>query len=134
MQRKACNFQRKGLKISPRGILCIGKGRSNQRAIVFKHTAKLDKGFLRVRHNVQCIGDNDNIKGLVSIRQMEHILHGKIQLGGKITPLCLRNHRCGGVGSLNVVGRTQEMLCHLPCAGGYLQNGFVPHSRAKQCI
>ena len=112
----------------------MGKGRSNQRAIVFKHTAKLDKGFLRVRHNVQCIGDNDNIKGLVSIRQMEHILHGKIQLGGKITLLCLRNHRCGGVGSLNVVGRTQEMFCHLPCAGGYLQNGFVPHSRAKQCI
>lgn len=66
----------------------MGKGRSNQRAIVFKHTTKLDKGFLRVRHNVQCIGDNDNIKGLVSIRQMEHILHGKIQLGGKITPLC----------------------------------------------
>lgn len=96
----------------------MGKGRSNQRAIVFKHTAKLDKGFLRVRHNVQCIGDNDNIKGLVSIRQMEHILHGKIQLGGKITPLCLRNHRCGGVGSLNVVGRTQEMFCHLPCANG----------------
>ena len=32
------------------------------------------------------------------------------------------------------VGRTQEMLCHLPCAGGYLQNGFVPHSRAKQRI
>ena len=134
VQRKACNFQRKGLKISPRGILCIGKGRSNQRAIVFKHTAKLDKGFLGVRHNVQCIGDNDNIKGLVSIRQMEHILHGKIQLGGKIAPLCLRNHRCGDVGSLNVVGRTQEMLCHLPCAGGYLQNGFVPHSRAKQRI
>ena len=25
--------------------------------------------------NVQCIADNDNIKGLVSIRQMEHILH-----------------------------------------------------------
>lgn len=92
----------------------MGKGRSNQRAIVFKYTAKLDKGFLRVRHNVQCIGDNDNIKGLVSIRQMKHILHGKIQLGGKITPLCLRNHRCGGVGSLNVVGRTQEMFCHLP--------------------
>ena len=44
----------------------------------------------------------------------------------------LRNHRCGDVGSLNVVGRTQEMLCHLPCAGGYLQNGFVPHSRAKR--
>lgn len=61
----------------------MGKGRSNQRAIVFKHTAKLDKGFLRVRHNVQCIGDNDNIKGLVSIRQMEHILHGKYSLEEK---------------------------------------------------
>ena len=112
----------------------MGKGRRNQHAIVFKHTAKLGEGSLRMRYNVQRIGDNDNIKGLVSIRQMEHILHGKIQLGGKITPLCLRNHRCGGIGSLNVIGRTQEMLCHLPCAGGYLQNGFVPHSRAKQRI
>lgn len=75
MQRKASNFQRKGLKLSPRGILCMGKGWRNQRAIVFKHTAKLGECFLGVRHNVQCIGDNNNIKGLVSIRQMEHILH-----------------------------------------------------------
>ncbi len=73
----------------------MGKGRRNQHAIVFKHTAKLGEGSLRMRYNV-AHWNNDNIKGLVSIRQMEHILHGKIQLGGKITPLCLRNHRCGG--------------------------------------
>ena len=85
---------------------------------------KLDKGFLRVRLNVQCIGDNDNIKGLVSIRRWNISCTEKCSLEEKITPLCLRNHRCGGVGSLNVVGRTQEMLCHLPCAGGYLQNGL----------
>ena len=39
-----------------------------------------------------------------------------------------------GVSFVEAVRKINRMLCHLPCAGGYLQNGFVPHSRAKQRI
>ncbi|MBD4336934.1 hypothetical protein GUH15_12880, partial [Xanthomonas citri pv. citri] len=54
----------------------------------------------------------------------------------ELAGICQRTFDRGGnvVIPAFAVGRTQEMLCHLPCAGGYLQNGFVPHSRAKQCI
>ena len=54
----------------------------------------------------------------------------------ELAGICQRTFDRGGnvVIPAFAVGRTQEMLCHLPCAGGYLQNGFVPHSRAKQRI
>ncbi len=99
------------------------------------NTAKLGKCFLRMRYNVQCIGNNDNIKGLVSIRQMEHILHGKIQLEEKLPRFaCAIIAAEASVASM-WSAEHRRCFCHLPCAGGYLpQNGFVPHSRAKQRI
>ena len=58
----------------------MGEGRRNQHAVVLQHPLDLSKGFLRLRHDMQGVGHDHYIKGLVRIGQAEHILHGKVQL------------------------------------------------------
>ena len=83
------------------------------------------KGFLRLRHNVQRVGHDHHIKGLVRIGQAEHILHGEVQLGRAVIPLCLGDHLRGGVRRLDVCRRVHDVFCNQSRAGRQLQHRFM---------
>ena len=112
----------------------MGEGRRNQHAIVFQHPADLGKGFLRLRHDVQRVGHDHHVEGLLRIGQAEHILHGKVQLCRAIIPLCLGDHLCGGVRRLDVCRRIYDVFCDQSRAGSKLQHRLVPHDRPDQLI
>ena len=112
----------------------MGKGRRNQHAIVFQHPANLGKGFLRLRHDMQCVGHDHHIEGLVRIGQVEHILHRKVQLCRLIIPLCFKNHLRGGIRRLDVRRRIYDVLCDQPRAGCQFQHRFGFHDWPEQRI
>ena len=58
----------------------MGECRRNEHAVILQHPANFNKGFLRLRYDVQRVGHDRHIEGLIRIRQVEHILHGKVQL------------------------------------------------------
>ena len=112
----------------------MGEGRRNEHAIVLQHPMNLGKGFLRLRHDVQRIGHNYRIEGLVRIGQAEHILHRKVQLCRLIVSLCLSDHLRRGVRRLDVCRRVHDVLRNQSRAGSKLQHRLVPHDRPDQLI
>ena len=134
MQRKACQLHKKCFDLSKESVICVGKGRRNQHAVVLQHATNFREGFLRFRYNVQRIDHDHHIEGLVSIGQMEHILHRKIEFRRFYALFCLLDHLLGCVGSFNMVSRANDMFGNQPCAGRQLQHGFLPHHRAQQFV
>ena len=107
----------------------MGKGGRHQHAVVLQHPADLGKGFLRLRHDVQCVGYDHHVEGLIRIGQTEHILHRKVQLCRLIIPLGFDNHLRGGVRRLDVRRRVYDVLRDQPRAGRQLQHRFCFHHR-----
>ena len=112
----------------------MGEGRRDERAVVFQYPFYLLQGFLRLRHDMQRVGHDHHIKGLVRIGQAEHILHGEVQLGRAVIPLRLGDHLRGGVRRLDVCRCVYDMLCNQPRAGSKLQHRLVPHDWPDQRI
>ena len=78
---------------------------------------------------MQSIGHDHHIERLVGVRQMEHILHRKMEFRRFHALFRLLDHLLGCVGSFNMVSRADDMLGNQPCAGGKLQHLLVPHHR-----
>lgn len=112
----------------------MGEGRRDERAVVFQYPFYLLQGFFRLRHDMQRVGHDHHIKGLVRIGQAEHILHGKVQLRRVIVPFRFCDHFCGGVRRLDVRRRVYDVFCDQPRAGGQLQPRLVPHDWLDQLI
>ena len=112
----------------------MGKGGRNEHAVVLQHPFDLGKGFLRLRHDVQSVGHNHHVEGLIRIRQVEHILHGKMQLRRVVIPPCFKNHLRGGVRRLDVRCRVHNVLCDQPCASCQIQHRLGFHDRPDQLI
>ena len=112
----------------------MGKGRRNQHAVILQNPLDFLQGFLRLRHDMQCVGYDHHIEGLVRIGQAEHILHRKVQLCRLIIPLCFKNHLRGGVRRLDVRRRIHDVLCDQPRAGRQFQHRFGFHHRPDQRI
>ena len=83
---------------------------------------------------MQRIGHDDHVKAFVGIRQVEHILHRKIELRRFYALFCLLNHLLGCVGSFNMVSRADDIFGDQPRAGRQFQHGFVPHHGAQQLV
>jgi len=112
----------------------MGEGRRNQHAVILQNPLDFLQGFLRLWHDMQCVGHDHHIKGLVRVGQAEHILHGKVQLCRAIIPLCLSDHLRGGIRRLDVCRRIYDVFCNQSRAGGQLQHRFGFHHRPDQCI
>ena len=112
----------------------MGEGGRDEHAVLFQHPMNLGKGFLRLRHNVQCVGHDNHVEGLLRIGQAEHILHGKMQLCRAVILLCLGDHLRRGVRRLNVRRRVHDVLCDQPCAGSKLQHRLGFYNRPDQRI
>ena len=112
----------------------MGKGRRNEHAVILQNPADLGKGFLRLRHDVQRVGHDHHVEGLVRIRQAEHILHRKVQLRRLITPLCFKNHLRRCVRGLDMRRRIHDVLCDQPRAACQLQHRLGFHHRLDQLI
>jgi len=83
---------------------------------------------------MQCVGHDHHIKGLIRIRQAEHILHRKVQLGRAVITLGLGDHLCGGVRRLDVRRRAHDVFCDQSRAGSKLQHRFGFHDRPEESI
>ena len=92
------------------------------------------QGFFRLRHDMQRVGHDHYIKGLVRIGQAEHILHGEVQLGRAVIPLRLGDHLRRGVRRLDVRRRVYDVFCDQSRAGRQLQHRFMPHNWPDQLI
>ena len=103
----------------------MGEGRRNQHAVIPQYTMDLGKGFLRLRYDVQGVGHDHHLEGLVRIGQTEHIPHRKVQLGRVIIPLCLGDHLHGGVRRLDMRRRVYDVFSNQTRAGGKLQHCFA---------
>ena len=112
----------------------MGEGRRNEHAVLFQHPLDFLQSFFRLRHDVQRIGHDHHIKGLIRIGQAEHILHGKVQLGRVVITLGLGNHLRGGIRRLDVRCRVHNVLCNQSRAGRQLQHRFGFHHRPDQLI
>jgi len=112
----------------------MGKGRGNEHAVILQHPADLGKGLLRLRDDVQRIGYDHHIKGLVRIGQAEHIPHRKVQLCGAVVPLRLSDHFLGGVRHLDVTCRTHDIFGDQPGPGGKFQHRSGFYNRSDQFI
>ena len=112
----------------------MGEGRRDERAVVFQYPFYLLQGFFRLRHDMQRVGHDHYIKGLVRIGQAEHILHGEVQLGRAVIPLRLGDHLRRGVRRLDVCRRVHDVFCNQSRAGGQLQHRLGFHLRSDQFI
>ena len=81
---------------------------------VFQYPFYLLQGFFRLRHDMQRVGHDHYIKGLVRIGQAEHILHGEVQLGRAVIPLRLGDHLRRGVRRLDVCRRVHDVFAINP--------------------
>ena len=134
VEREACQLHEKGFDLAGKRVPCVGKGRRNQHTIIFQYPLDFLQGFLRLRHDMQCVGHDHRVEGLVRIRQAEHILHRKVQLRRSVVPLCLGDHLRGGVRRLDVRRRVYDVPCDQSRAGSKLQHRLVPHDRPDQLI
>ena len=112
----------------------MGKGGCDEHTVVLQHPADLGKGLLRLRHDMQCVGHDHHIKGLVRIGQAEHILHGEVQLGRAGISLCLGDHLRRGVRRLDVRRRVYDVFCDQSRAGRQLQHRLGFYNRPDQLI
>ena len=112
----------------------MGEGRRDEHSVILQHPADLGKGLLRLRHDVQRVGHDHYIKGLIRIGQAEHILHGKVQLRRSVVPFCLGNHLRGGIRRLDVCRRVYDVFCDQSRAGSKLQHSFGFYNRPEQRI
>ena len=87
-----------------------------------------------MRHDVQRIGHNHNVKGLGRIGQAKHILHRKIQLCRAVIPLGFGNHFRRSIRRFDMLCRADDVLHDQPRAGGKLQNRFGFHNRSNQLV
>ena len=90
----------------------MGEGRRDQHAVIPQYTMNLGKGFLRLRYDVQGVGHDHHLEGLVRIGQTEHILHRKVQLGRVIPAFCLPNHFGRGIACLDMRRRVYNVFCN----------------------
>ena len=125
VERKARQLHEKCPDLAGKRVSRMGKGGRDEHAVVLQHPADLGKGFLRLRHDVQRVGHDHHIEGLVRIGQAEHILHGKVQLCRAVIPLCLGDHLRRGVRRLDVRRRVHDVFCDQSRAGSQLQHRFV---------
>ena len=112
----------------------MGECRRNQHAVILQNPLDFLQGFLRLRHDVQRVGHNHHVEGLLRIGQAEHFLHGEVQLGRAIIPLCLGDHLRRGVRRLDMCHRIHDVLCNQSRAGSKLQYRLMPHDRPDQLI
>ena len=112
----------------------MGESGGNQYTVILQHPSDLQKGFFRLGYNMQGIGHDHNIEGLIGIRQMKHILHRKIQLRPTVLPFGLRNHFRGSIRGLDMLRLSHNMLGNHSGAGGQLQHRFVFYHRSDQRI
>ena len=134
VEGKACQLHEKGFDLAGKRVSRVGEGRRNQHAIIFQYPFYLLQGVLRLRHDVQRVGHDHYIKGLVRIGQAEHILHGEVQLGRAAIPLRLGDHLRGGIRRLDVRRRVYDVFCDQSRAGGQLQHRFCFHHRPDELI
>ena len=100
--------------------------RRNQNAVGTQHAVNLPQCFLRVRHDVEGVGNNDSIKRTVRIGERHPVSDLELETG-RIHPLFrLPDH------SLRIVGRGHafcgkgHMLRNQSRSGPDLQNRFIP--------
>ena len=109
----------------------MGESGGNEQPIVLQHAAGLGQRFFRLGNDVQRVGYDSHIKGVVRVWEMKHILHGEVELGGAVGQM---NHFLRGVRCLDLLRGVYDVTCDKPRAGGQLQHGFVPDSGADQLI
>ena len=134
MEGEACHLHEKCPDLAENRILRVGEGGRDEHAVILQNPADLGKGLLRLRHNVQCVGHDHHVEGLVCIGQAEHILHRKVQLCRAVIPLRLCDHLRRDVCRLDVRRRVHDLLCDQPRAGCQLQHRFGFHRRPDQLI
>ena len=134
VEREACQLHEKCSDLAGKRVPCMGEGRRDEHTVILQHPLDFLQGFLRLRHDVQCVGHDHHIKGLIRIGQAEHILHGEVQLCRSVIPLCFGDHLRGGVRRLDVRRRVYDVFCDQSRAGRKLQHRLGFYNRPDQCI
>ena len=134
MQRETRQLHEKRSDRAEKIVFRMGEGGGCQHAVVLQHPPDLPQRHLRLGNDVQRVGYDHHVKGLIRVGQVEHILHGDVQLCRVVLPLRLRDHLLGGVRRLDVLRRADDVLGDQPCARGQLQYRLVPHHRAEQVV
>ena len=67
VEREACQLHEKGFDLAGKRISRVGKGGRDEHTVVLQHPADLGKGFLRLLLNVQRVGHDHHVEGLLHI-------------------------------------------------------------------
>ena len=73
-------------------VVGMSEGRRDQHAVILQHPVYFCQRFFRFRYDMQGVGYDDDIEGLSSIGQAEHILHRKMELRRLNSLFCLPDH------------------------------------------
>lgn len=111
-------------KIPDHTRLMIHKVRCYQDSARPQHSPNLPQGCFRVRHHMQRIGNEHDIKGSIRVRQCRGIRHFKGQVFRAGSFFRFPDHAFRIVGRHHALCRIGHMLCQQPRPGGDFQHFF----------
>ena len=120
----------------------VDKGRGKQPSARLQNPLDLPEHAIRLRQDVQGIGDDHRVEGLRRVGQMGGILDREVETGGTDPLFRLLDHSGSGVRGLPEPDIGRERKGQLPRAAGQLQHVHIPgemgpdpltHRRVQRC-
>ena len=130
IERKPGQLQKECADFTEEAVAQMRKRRGDEHAVVPQHAANLSQRLFRL--DVQRVGDDHHVKGFVGIREVEHILHGEVQLARRIVAPCLRDHLRRLIRGLDGARYARDLARDQPRARRQLQHILVLHGVVHQ--